>query len=66
MKDKPTLKEAQKFIKEWGYSSESYMACNIKQFMNSDNDADDNSIELHEEHEEMLRIVVKAGLEATQ
>ena len=60
MKDK--LKEAQEFIREWGYCSDNYIACNIKHFHNSDNDPDDNSIELYEEHEEMLRVLVSAGL----
>lgn len=60
MSDK--LEEAQEFITEWGYCPDNFIACNVKQFINKDNEPDDNSIELCDYHEEMLKIIVSAGL----
>ena len=53
--------EAVEFIKEWGIDPDNYVSANFKQFMSGDV-ADDNSCELHEHHQESLKIVVKIGL----
>lgn len=55
------LKEAQEFIKEWGIDSDLYILDQIQHSMNG-GDPTDNSMELHAHHQEMLKIVVEAGL----
>ena len=57
------LKEAQEFIKKWGVDSDNYIMENLEQFMTA-GDPDDNSCGLHDTHQQMLKIVVDAGLKA--
>ena len=59
------LKEAQNFIKKNGIDSDEYVSKNIKYFM-SGGDPDDNSISLYNEHQEMLKIIIEAGLKVGQ
>ena len=64
MKKEILFGEARKIIGEWGVDSDNYMTHNVKQFMNSKNDPDDNSIELYDYHQSCLKIIVDAGLKA--
>ena len=59
------LKKAQNFIKENGIDSDEYVSKNIEYFM-SGGDPDDNSISLYNEHQEMLKIIIEAGLKVGQ
>ncbi len=60
---KEELSEAVEFLKENGLNEDSYIARNVKNFMNSLNDPDDNSEELSLEFREQLDVVIKAGME---
>ncbi len=65
MEKEITLKEAQEHIKEWGIDSDNFIQKNYQQFL-TNGEYSDNTIETHYYHNDRLKIVVEAGLKATQ
>ncbi len=61
--NKTELNEAIEFLKVNGLNEDSYIARNVKYFMNSLNNPDDDSEELALEFREQVEIVIKAGME---
>ena len=61
--NKTELNEAIEFLKVKGLNEDSYIARNVKYFMNSLNNPDDDSEELALEFREQVEIVIKAGME---
>ncbi len=49
--------EAIQFIVDWGINPNDYTQKKFRNFLNSNGDADDNSIQLHDEHRNQLQIV---------